>query len=56
MEGLIFGTLRYALLTELVLVKMAWILAKFFFFVFMDRDKMEVNKNATKKVTKIQPS
>ena len=38
-------------------VKDGWILAKFFFCVFMDRDEVEVHKNAKKKnEANIQPS
>ena len=33
-----------------------WILAKFFFGVFMDRDEVEVHKLAKKNEANIQPS
>ena len=33
-----------------------WILPKFFFCVFMDRDEVEVHKNAKKNEANIQPS
>ena len=46
----------YALLTKREVTEDGWILAKFFFCVFMDRDEVDVHKNAKKNEANIQPS